>query len=722
MFLSRRARRPRAGRGAASFAAFAIALGLGLTSGASPAGAETGGTSTPRILGIWEPASLSGANNNREHPTWGATGTIYPRLAPSRYVDGIGQPYGGPNARYISNRVFNDTDVHLYSRRGVSQWGFVWGQFLDHTMAMRLGRRQTGATGEPMNIPFDQSDPLETYRNDLGLIFLERSVPAPGTGETNVREQVNLVNSYLDAETVYGATDGRLDWLREGTVDGNPTNNRARLLMPNEFLPRARTRGDAATAPLMVIGSLFEHPEEVAVAGDPRANENPPLLATHTVFAREHNRIVAKLPKWMSEQDKFSIARAVVVAQQQYITYHEFLPTLGVTLPRYRGYKQGVDASISNEFATVGYRGHSMIRSDFTIETEASRYSAADLAYFRGVGLQVTERGSAVELMVPLGEETFFNPDLLERLQLGPTLKGIGLRSQNDNEEQINNLMRSLVFDFSGNPGCAQNPNGPTCLPGVNDLSAVDIERGRDHGMPTYNQLRRAYGLAPKSTFQAITGEASASFPADPELTPGQEIDDPDSLDFTKLYDINGNPTTVAADNATRGDRRAPLAARLKAIYQTTDAVDAFVGMAAEKHLPGREFGELQLAIWTKQFTATRDGDRFFYANDPMLPIVRQLFGIDYRVSLGDVIARNTDTPRSALSDNVFLIPTEQDRVRTRGAEAERSGGPGRSTRSAGGGGDAPQPGSQGQPPATAPAGTAVGSSRRGAPRRRRAG
>jgi hypothetical protein len=39
--------------------------------------------------------------------------------------------------------------------------------------------------------------------------------------------------------------------------------------------------------------------------------------------------------------------------------------------------------------------------------------------------------------------------------------------------------------------------------------------------------------------------------------------------------------------------------------------------MLSEKHLPGSEFGSLQNAIWAQQFQAVRDGDRFFYRNDP---------------------------------------------------------------------------------------------------------
>lgn len=663
---SSRARGQRIRRGGALVLAFVTASVMG--TGASAEAAAPGGG----IFGIVEAQGLDGGTNNRSHPEWGRTNTIYPRVGDHHYADGVNQAQGGPNTRYISNRVINGGSQQLYSERGVSQWGFVWGQFLDHTIAQRVGRRQTGPSGEEANIPFDNADPLESSRNDLGFLFFERSIAEEGTGVTVPREQINAISSYIDAATVYSNADARLDWIREGTVDGNPANNGARLLMPGGYLPRAASRGNWETAPPMVVGSLFATPEVVAVAGDQRANENPGLLATHTLFNREHNRIVSKLPSWMSEQDKFQVARAVLIAEMQYITYQEFLPSLGVRLPAYSGYKPGVDAGVTNEFATVGYRAHSMIGTHYTMKGEPGRWSQADLDYFASVGVTVKKTGNQVVLSVPIGEETFFNPDLLERLQLGPVLRGVSSIPQNKNDEIINDLMRNGRFDFSGNPGCAEDPSGPTCIAGVNDLAAVDIERGRDHGLGTYNQLRAAYGLPPKTSFTAITGEATQEFPADPLLTAGNEINDPNIMDYTALYDINGHATTAQADNAVRGVRRTTTAARLKAIYGTVDQVDAFTGLIAEKHVPGTEFGELQLAIWKHQFQALRDGDRFFFANDPLLPLVRNLFGIDYRVSLGDVIARNTDIPRSQLARNVFLTPDQQRSAQLPPAPGER--------------------------------------------------
>jgi peroxidase len=199
----------------------------------------------------------------------------------------------------------------------------------------------------------------------------------------------------------------------------------------------------------------------------------------------------------------------------------------------------------------------------------------------------------------------------------------------------------------------------PDCFRGVVDLGAIDLARNRDHGIPRYNALRRAYGLAPKPTFTAITGEATDAFPPDPALNPVSPVDDPDSLDFVELRDAAGRRillgTPDAASSAVTGVRRTTLAARLKAVYGSVDRLDALVGMLSERHAPGTDLGQLQLAIWKKQFAALRAGDRFFYARDPALPAIRRRFGIDYRRTLSELVRLNTGV---ALQSNVFEVPS----------------------------------------------------------------
>ena len=163
---------------------------------------------------------------------------------------------------------------------------------------------------------------------------------------TNAREQINTENSYIDAEPVYGSSTSRLEWLRDGPVDGNMANNqrhadaagRLPAASGRPWQPRVRAHHGGRRP-------AAGRPELGPVAGDVRANENIALTATHTLFAREHNRIVAPAAgNGLSEEDKFQIARRVVVAEQQYITYNEFLPAVGVNLPAYTGYNPNVNA------------------------------------------------------------------------------------------------------------------------------------------------------------------------------------------------------------------------------------------------------------------------------------------------------------------------------------------------------------------------------------------
>ena len=602
--------------------------------------------------------TLDGSRNNLDHSAWGMAGVQYRRLAPANYADGRARPVTPAAAdRYVSNRVFNDSSQNLFSENGVSQWGFAWGQFMDHTFGLRAT-----AGGESQPLPFNTRDRLEDFDNDLGVIDFARTPAAPGTGVTNPRQQINTIDSYIDGSSVYGNSADRLEWLRDGPVDGRMSNNSARLMLPDGLLPRRDARDDPAAAPPTdLIGRLQATPDDAVVAGDVRANENIGLQATHLLFALEHNRIVEALPHFVPEEEKFNIARRVVGAEQQFITYTEFLPALGLTLNPYRGYNRNVDATLTNEFAALGYRAHSMIHGELEPAGEVADYTAEELESIESRGVEIEIVGDEVEFVVPLNV-AFGNPDLMADIGIGPIMRGLGAEAQYKNDEQIDNQLRSVLFQVPGvpDPNCLDGPPLPDCFSGVLDLGAIDIARGRDHGLPRYNDLRRAYGLPTKGSFTAITGEATESFPRDPEIDRSKPIDDPDILDFVELRDRNGNViplgTEEADSDAVVGIRRTTVAARLKAIFGSVANLDGFTGMLAEAHVPRTEFGELQGAIWRREFESLRDGDRFFYLNDPALPLIRAGFGIDYRRTLAQIIRDNTD---AQVADNVFEAPVE---------------------------------------------------------------
>ena len=610
--------------------------------------------------------TLDGSGNNSGKPRLGAVGTTYSRISPAAYPDGIGQLIDGPSLRYLSNRIFADSAQNLFSETGITQWAYNWGQFIDHSIGLRVN----GA--EKVSVSFDENDPMESFNNRSQNLTMTRSAAAPGTGISNQREHLNTVSSYIDAWAVYGGTEERLEWLREGPVDNDLSNNGAKLLLTSDGnLPPANYRGDASTAPKMeIVGRLHAIPnavEEMIVTGDIRANENIALTTVQTLFAREHNRIVDMLPTSLSEQKKFDIARQLIIATQQYITYEEFLPALGIHLSPASNYNPDVDPSISTEFATVGYRAHSMIHGEIEIEVAANHYTTATLENFRSQGIEIHLEGDVIELAVPLNV-AFANPQLVANIGVAPLAAGLGSEPQYKNDEQFDNQLRSVLFQLPSpevkNPDeCLDGPTMHECFRLANDLGSLDVFRARDHGIAPYNALRQAYGLTAVSSFTEITGEDTEDFPINDPILGNDPINNPKSLDFVELRDSNGKllkPGSDEADaEAITGIRRTTLAARLKAIYGTVDKLDAFVGMVSEAHMQDSDFGPLQAAMWERQFEALRDGDANHYRWNESLKLIMEKYGSDtltYKQSLADIIINNTELNAGDIQAEMFMV------------------------------------------------------------------
>ncbi len=503
--------------------------------------AEDDGTAETTESAPFEYRSLDGSGNNLDDPTLGQANSIYTRVTEANYADGIGELEDRPDERYLSNRIFNDSNQNVFSENGVTHWSFVWGQFLDHTIGNRL------TSDEELVIAFDPDDPLEEFTNDLGGITTSRSAAAEGTGVDTPREQVNTISSYIDAWAIYGGAAERLDWLREGSLDGDPTNNSATLLNDDGHLPSVTARADAEAPDTDLMGRLFADPTAAVVAGDVRVNENIGLTAVQTLFLREHNRIVDELPDDLDEETKFQIARRVVSGLQQWITYNEFLPAMGVELDSYEGYDPTVDPTITNEFATVGYRAHSQIHGEYEAEIALDTATEDRLAALEqgGVSVELDSEAGVAEVAIPLNV-AFGNPELLPEIGLGNFLTGLSSEAAYANDEQIDNQLRSVLFQIPGpdaeNPlDCLDGSAIAECFSGVNDLGSIDVLRSHDHGMPSYNELRLAYGLDPVGSFTELTGEDTDEFPRDPSIDRRAAIDDPDILDFVLLEDADGN-------------------------------------------------------------------------------------------------------------------------------------------------------------------------------------
>ena len=600
--------------------------------------------------------SLDGSGNNRRHPSWGQANTPYLRVARAATPTAAGTMVAGPDPPLrVSNRIFNDESQNLFSENGVTQWGFVWGQFLDHT----FGLRQDG--GEPTPLALNAADPLESFADDDGSIGFVRTPAAPQRRRARHggREQLNTVSGYIDASAVYGDTELRLDWLRDGPLDGDPTNNAATLLLADGMLPRRDARGDVATAPEMTLnGPLMADPAGALVAGDVRANENIALAAVHTLFAREHNRIVSLLPDDLPEQERFEIARRVVGAEQQFVTYEEFLPRWASRWRRLAATTAGstpgspTSSPSSGSAPTAWCTARSRRSPTWPITPQKQ------LAAIEAEGVEVVVDGDEVEFVIPQNIG-FGNPELLLKVGVDPIMVGLGAEPQYRNDEQIDNQLRSVLFQLpaTADPACLDGPTLPQCYQLVADLGAIDIQRGRDHGIPSYNELRRAFGLAPRSSFTEVTGEATEAFPDDPEIDAANPLADPDILDFVSLADAGRQPDRArqrgsrwgggdrcpphhAGGSSRRDLRRCRRARRLRRHGVRAAPAGLRVGRAATR--------DVEAAV-----RGVRDGDRFFHLHDPVLAEIEQRYGISFRHTLAELIELNTDAD---VSDDVFRV------------------------------------------------------------------
>ena len=384
------------------------------------------------------------------------------RMVNPDYADGISVPSGQarPNPRAVSNIVATQSESIL-NARGASDYLWQWGQFLDHDLTLAREHRPQETMPIPVPPGDEYFDPSGTGAVEIPF---DRSEYDPQTSGSDPREQINSLSAYVDASQVYGSSETRARALRR--MDGSG---------------KLRTSGDDLL-PRNTTG-LPNNPSDdpsLFVAGDVRANEQVALTALHTLFLREHNRLVdlvAAAEPELSGEMLFQRARMILIAKVQRITYDEFIPLLlgEDSLAPYTGYDPQVDASLDNEFATVAFRlGHSLLSPTL---------------------LRLDAEGRTIpEGNLPLRSAFFFSPEaLVEAGGIEPLLRGLAAQQAQELDTMVVDDVRNFLF---GPPG-----------DGGRDLVALNLQRARDHGLPAYNELRRSLGLTAKSTFADVSSD-----------------------------------------------------------------------------------------------------------------------------------------------------------------------------------------------------------------------
>ncbi|KAM3611950.1 uncharacterized protein V6R79_026304 [Siganus canaliculatus] len=518
--------------------------------------------------------------NNRENTRWGAANIPFTRWLPAEYEDGIFEPKGWnsdrrinnnilPLVREVSNRILRTANSDVESDPLYTHLVTIFGQWTDHDLTFTphspvirsfnngIDCDKTCERTEPcFPIEIPEGDPRRRRSSEECMPFF-RSAPACGSGNTgaifgarNTRQQINSLTAFLDVGQVYGSDDVKARFLRDLSTDqgllrvNTQFDDNGRELLPfvnmtvNMCASRARITDD-------------KDAEEVPcfLAGDERSNENIGLTSLHTLLLREHNRLARALarlnPQWNGER-LYQEARKIMGGYFQVLTFRDYLnhivgpEVLSKQLSTYPGYDENVDPSISNVFATAAYRFAHLMVQPFMFRLDEKYRSHPQ---FPNVLLH----------------RAFFAPwRIVFEGGLDPVIRGlIGRRAKlNTQEHMMTDELRDRLFEFTFDLAL--------------DLGALNMQRGRDHGLPGYNKWRKFCGLSQPRNLQELA---------------------------------------VVLNNTV-------LAEKLLNLYGTPDNIDVWLGGVAEPFVRGGRVGPLFACLIATQFQRIRQGDRLWWENE----------------------------------------------------------------------------------------------------------
>ena len=315
------------------------------------------------------------------------------------------------------------------------------------------------------------------------------------------------------------------------------------------------------------------------IAGDVRPQEQLGLLTMHTIWVRFHNVIAEYVAEsvissgYCSRNDKifdeivYQYTKIIVTAIVQKITYQDWLPTLfgDTAVARFLGKYDGYDSSINPAacliFSSAAYRlGHTLLPNFLPLRNEdCSFWTDFDKNLCPVCDLEL----GGIHL-----RDTFFVPEIAADNDgfFEAMLNGFSCTLANEIDVHITEGVRNFLFES------ALNEQGERIF-GNLDLIAINLQRGREHGLPDFNSVRK--NLSPDKYGNKLKPHS----------------------DF---YDLSSNPE---------------VSQNFEHIYGDINDIDLFLGLLAEDHFEDGSFGETISAVVLQQFGRLRDGDRFWYQN-----------------------------------------------------------------------------------------------------------
>lgn len=492
----------------------------------------------------YEYRNLDGTNNNLVNGNYGKSNQLLRREIRASYADEIGIPNDKhkPNPRKLSN-VLCSQENPIKNNKNASNFFWLWGQFIDHDITL------VDTHEEQYNIIIPEND--EIFKN-VEYIPFNRSKYNDLTGYDSPRNYNNRLTPFIDASNIYGSTEYRNKFLRLFKNGLLKTSN-------GEYLPINNGRHENAMNGGSELSSIF-------VGGDIRANEHLGLTMIHTLFVREHNywaKEIKKINECLTDEEIYQKAKIIVEAELQAITFNRFLVLLlgKCSIKKYDGYNYNINPQVSNIFSVASYRLHSLIPSNI----------------FDNLLLR----------------EMFFNPHLIcNDYNMEHIIKNYLNGNCEEFDAKIVDDLRNFLFviPVSNNENEENEENNNIHIHSGFDLASINIQRGRDHGLPDYNTARVRLGLQKNDFF-----------------------------DISIHYSMNY---------------------KLKEIYNDDiDNIDMFIGGCMEKKKNKYSMvGELLHKVILDQFERIRSGDRFWYQNR----FNRKQIKFINNISLSDIIKRNT--------------------------------------------------------------------------------
>ncbi|CRK94469.1 CLUMA_CG007975, isoform A [Clunio marinus] len=529
--------------------------------------------------------NFDGTCNNLKHPRWGSAYIPFRRALNPDYCDGAMSPRCAFDGTELASAREISITVHRPSYYTDPQFTVmlaVWGQFLDHDITSTALNQ--GQDGEPIEccgdsdpkhpecfpVPLGKGDP---YFDDYNLTCMNfvRSVPAP-TDYLGPREQFNQATAFIDGSVVYGSTEEKVNELRsfqDGSLKMYVTVNNRTLLPVNENPRDGCNEADENAKGRYCFDS-----------GDARSNENLHLTSMHLLLARHHNYLAKGLKRINSDWDDeklFQESRRILGAQMQHITYNEFLSVIiGKDASEKFGilstpegmndtYDDNVNPSMANEFAAAAFRfAHTLLPGLMKVTKE----------------LNDTEESISLHNML-------FNPYSLYRPDgLDNAIRTAMNNSLEKSDPYFTTELTEKLFAKDASP----------MICGL-DLVSLNIQRGRDHGLPAYPEWRKHCRLPKVDTWD----------------------------DLSKAIDSQSFKT-------------------IKEIYKSPQDIDIYTGGLAEMPVKGGIIGPLLTCLIGDQFVRLKKGDAFWYERT----IGQQKFTRDqlhqiFNTTLSTIICRNSD-------------------------------------------------------------------------------